>query len=145
VGQDQDACCGACGHAAEVARGGGPAPNPHPHLRFEVRPDGVPVGVEIALLEGVRAEDVPRLVIPVDRPYLALGRVPPADIVIPMSVLSRRQCGFSFSTGQAILEDLRSSCGTYVNGARVQRAALRPGDRVLVGNLVLEVRLTPPG
>lgn len=137
----EDACCGACGHAAEVAKNGGPTPNTNPHLRFPVRPDGAPVGVEIVLVEGVRAEEVARTVIPVDKPYLVLGRTPPADIVIPMVVLSRRQCGFSFATGEAVIEDLQSTCGTYVNGEAVRRAALRPGDQVRVGDLVLEVRI----
>lgn len=58
-------------------------------------------------------------VVPITKPYLVLGRTPPADLVVDMSVLSRRQSGFDFSSGEVVVEDLRSNCGTYVNGAQV--------------------------
>lgn len=78
---------------------------------------------------------------PVDKAYLVLGRAPPADVVVPMPVLSRRQCAFDFSSGEIVVEDLNSACGTYVNGERTGRAALRAGDEVSMGDLVIEVRL----
>lgn len=134
-------CCGACGHAAEVALAGGPPPNPNPHLRVELGPGGVPRGVELVLRSMRGGETGAPATVRVDRPYLVLGRTPPADVVVPMPVLSRRQCGFDFSTGEVVVEDLQSACGTYVNGAQVRRAALRAGDQVSMGDLVVEVRL----
>jgi hypothetical protein len=134
-------CCGACGHAAAVALAGGPPPNPNPHLRVPLDPAGVPRGAHLVLwteLSGVAGE--PRIV-PVNKPYLILGRTRPADVVVPMAILSRRQCAFDFSTGEAVVEDLESACGTYVNGAQVRRAALRAGDRVTMADLVIEVRV----
>lgn len=78
---------------------------------------------------------------PVEKARLVLGRTPPADVVVPMDVLSRRQCAFDFSTGEVVVEDLDSACGTYVNGGLVRRAALRGGDEVSMGDLVIELRV----
>jgi pSer/pThr/pTyr-binding forkhead associated (FHA) protein len=54
---------------------------------------------------------------------------------------ARRQCGFDFSSGEVVVEDLDSSCGTYVNGALVRRAALRAGDEVSMAELVIQVQV----
>ena len=41
----------------------------------------------------------------------------------------------------AVLEDLKSTNGTYVNGQRVAGAVrLRPGDRIQIGHVVLEYK-----
>jgi pSer/pThr/pTyr-binding forkhead associated (FHA) protein len=127
-------CCGACGHAAEVAAAGGPAPNPNPHLRVSLDAGGVPRGV---MLE-VRTPHGTELV-PVRKGYVVLGRTAPADVVVGLFTLSRRQCGFDFSSGEVVVEDLDSACGTYVNGAQTSRAALRAGDEVSAGDLVVRV------
>jgi len=134
-------CCGACGHAAEVARAGGPAPNHNPHLRVELGADGVPRGVVLVLWKGRGDERGEPRIVPVEKACLVLGRTPPADVVVPMDVLSRRQCSFDFSTEEVVVEDLDSGCGTYVNGGQVRRAALRAGDEVSMGDLVIEVRV----
>jgi hypothetical protein len=129
-------CCGACGHAAEVMRAGGPAPNEGPHLRVDLAPDGTPRGAALILREGDREPKI----VPVDKPRVVLGRTPPADVVVPMAVLSRRQCAFDFSSGEVFVEDLESTCGTYVNDEQVAKRALRSGDQVRAGDLIIEVR-----
>lgn len=132
--------CGASGHAAEVARAGGSAPGPNPHLQVELDAEGVPLGMELVLFSSCGGEGEAPRIVPVNKPYLVLGRTPPADVVVPLPVLSRRQCGFDFRSGEVVVEDLQSASGTYVNGEHVRRAALRAGDRVTIGDLVVEVR-----
>lgn len=133
------ACCGACGHAAEVARAGGAAPNDNPHLTFARDADGVPVGATLVLRRGNRPEEV----IPVQKARVIVGRTEGADIVVPDDVLSRRQCAFDFSTGEVVIQDLNSTCGTYVNGESVGYGggrALRAGDVVSMANVQFELR-----
>ena len=129
-------CCGACGHAAQVAAAGGPAPNDNPHLRVSLGPDGAPRGVALVL----RTPNGTTIV-PIGKGYVVVGRTPPADVVVEMPVLSRRQCGFDFSSGEVVIEDLKSACGTYVNGAQVRRAALRAGDEVSMADLVIQIQV----
>ena len=71
-------------------------------------------------------------VIPLDQPACLLGKSPTADIVIDNPYVSRRhsqivQTGDSFQ-----IEDLGSKNGTFVNGVRLQRGALKlnSGDRI---------------
>jgi pSer/pThr/pTyr-binding forkhead associated (FHA) protein len=122
----------------ELAKSGGSAPSAGEHLRVDLDGDGVPRGVSLVMTSGRGAPRVE----PVRKPYVVLGRKAPADVVINMAALSRRQCGFDFSTGEVVIEDLDSTCGTYVNGAQVRRAALRAGDEVRVGDLILHVQIT---
>jgi pSer/pThr/pTyr-binding forkhead associated (FHA) protein len=42
------------------------------------------------------------------------------------------------------VEDLGSTNGTFVNGRRVERAALAPGDQVRLGRAELMVERTVP-
>jgi hypothetical protein len=72
---------------------------------------------------------------------LTLGRSPEADVIIDDSFLSQRHASFEFRSGSWIVADLGSTNGTFLNGARLdQPARLASGDRVKLGNLVLEVR-----
>lgn len=132
------ACCGACAFAAETASAGGPAASTGAHLHVERDAGGVPRGVTLVL----RTEGEEPRRVPVGKDYLVLGRTPPADVVVEMIELSRRQCGFDFRSGEVVVEDLGSACGTYVNGAHVQRAALRAGDQVRVANLIIDVEVS---
>jgi pSer/pThr/pTyr-binding forkhead associated (FHA) protein len=81
-------------------------------------------------------------VIALDKTELVVGRTRGADVCIPDDVISRRQCRFVFRDGHVYVEDLQSTCGTYVDGAKVRSAPLRDGQRVLVGNTVFLVRQT---
>lgn len=69
-----------------------------------------------------------------------MGRAPAADFVLPTTLASRIHCRLLVSpTGILEVEDLQSTNGTFVNGARVDRAALGPGDRLRVGGVELTV------
>jgi hypothetical protein len=64
---------------------------------------------------------------------VTIGRLPDNMVVLDHpSVSSHHACVFSDGE-QCIVEDLQSTNGTFVNGRRVGRRALRNGDVVLVG------------
>jgi len=68
----------------------------------------------------------------VDR-IVTIGRLPDNTLVLDHpSVSSHHACVFTDGE-QCIVEDLQSTNGTFVNGRRVGRRALRNGDVVLVG------------
>ena len=70
---------------------------------------------------------------------LSVGRSRDSDVVLCDPEISRRHALLRFRDGKWILEDLRSRNGTAVNGIRVGRCELRPGDRLVMGGHELEV------
>jgi hypothetical protein len=65
---------------------------------------------------------------------LLLGRHPACDVVLGDLSVSRRHARLRYHDGGWTLCDLESSNGTKVNGLRVGRCALRPGDRLALGS-----------
>jgi hypothetical protein len=70
---------------------------------------------------------------------LLLGRHPSCDVVLTDSSVSRRHAHLRFHDGSWTLRDLESTNGTIVNGARVGRCSLRPGDQLVLGGERLAV------
>jgi pSer/pThr/pTyr-binding forkhead associated (FHA) protein len=63
------------------------------------------------------------------------------DIVLDDEQASRRHARVSAQGDVALLEDLGSTNGTYVNGQPIEGPrVLRPGDRIRVGLTVIELR-----
>lgn len=73
---------------------------------------------------------------------LDIGRDPSAQLSLADDTqASRRHARISIQNGQAVVEDLGSTNGTYVNDQPVQSPrALAPGDRVRIGLTVVELR-----
>ncbi|MGE5235837.1 MAG: SpoIIE family protein phosphatase [Acidobacteriota bacterium] len=71
----------------------------------------------------VRVEDQP----------LRFGRDPSCDVVIPDLTVSRRHARLGWEGDELLIEDLGSSGGTFLNGDRVQRGVVRPGDMFRLG------------
>jgi pSer/pThr/pTyr-binding forkhead associated (FHA) protein len=67
-----------------------------------------------------------------------LGRDPALDVCLDSSSVSRRHARVHIADGVAMLEDLGSKNGTFVNGRRIE-TAVRLSDRDQIG--VGEVRL----
>ena len=102
---------------------------------------------------GASAEDVG--VLPKDRAYLiviagtqvgemislkettVLGRGLEADVRLVEEKMSRKHCRLYVENGEAYIEDLRSSNGTYVNGRRIDRHKLIDGDKIQVGETTI--------
>ncbi len=59
-----------------------------------------------------------------------IGRAPDCDISIPSEEISRRHAQVKPITDGLAVEDLGSSNGTYINGARIQNGILKPGDEL---------------
>ena len=68
-----------------------------------------------------------------------LGRAAIADLVVEAPLLSRVHCRLTARADMLLVEDLRSTNGTFVNGRRVERAALGDGDRLTVGRVEFAV------
>ena len=70
-----------------------------------------------------------------------VGRHPDSDIFLDDITVSRHHCRF-FTEGPTLeVEDSGSTNGTYVNGERVDRGVLNPGDEVMIGKFHLIVAL----
>lgn len=70
---------------------------------------------------------------------MTIGRSKDCDVVLPHSTVSRRHARLGFRDGVWILQDLSSTNGTFVNGRRVARVKLEPGDGLLMGHAHLLV------
>ena len=62
-----------------------------------------------------------------------IGRLDDCDVVVDDALLSRRHCELQVTTRGAILRDLQSQNGTFLNGARVVEELVLPGDNVQIG------------
>lgn len=81
-------------------------------------------------------------------PRVVLGRGPDADIVLTDEEISQRHAAVQFVAGGFRVIDLGSTNGIGVNGDIVQAQELEHGDRLQLGQhvlqLVLEKRDAPP-
>jgi DNA-binding NtrC family response regulator len=66
------------------------------------------------------------------------------DLRIPDRGVSKRHAQLRIRGGLFVLKDLASTNGTFVNGARIGRAYLSPGDIVTVGTCRLRFGQRPP-
>ena len=73
---------------------------------------------------------------------LVIGRLPECAVVLDDTNISRRHAQVALDDGAVVVTDLGSTNGTFVNGRRVTRATVRPGDEITVGisRLRVEVR-----
>jgi pSer/pThr/pTyr-binding forkhead associated (FHA) protein len=102
--------------AARIRRG------THHRVRFEVRfPDGAPHEVE---LQG-------RLVV--------VGRDPSCDLVLHDVKCSRRHAVVEAGPDGIVIRDTGSANGVFVNDQKVERAPLKTGDTVRLGDSVVKV------
>jgi two-component system, NtrC family, sensor kinase len=68
---------------------------------------------------------------------IVLGRDPHCDIPVADHEVSRQHAAIVFEDGQAVIEDLSSSNGTFVNGRRIVRHVLQASDRLQLGRSLL--------
>ena len=79
------------------------------------------------------------------------GRLPECDVMIDDGLVSRMHARISVRDDSVVVEDLHSTNGVYVNGARITHSALlREGDRLLLGTTEIslfearpDARVTP--
>ena len=80
----------------------------------------------------------PAAIVPIDTDSLSVGRSRQADLRFDVDGVSRMHARIVRSAPGAInLVDLGAKNGTFVNGAKIDIAALHHGDRIQIGPVVL--------
>ena len=67
-----------------------------------------------------------------------IGRDQAAELWLPENAVSRRHARIDYVEGSWTIADLESRNGTFVQGARVDLAALAPGDVVRIGDALFK-------
>jgi pSer/pThr/pTyr-binding forkhead associated (FHA) protein len=81
--------------------------------------------------------------IPLLKPHLVVGRRENCDIVLRFGNVSGQHCELSLDRGWWFVKDSNSQNGTRVNGLRVSKKRLDPGDRLTIARNDYEVRYSP--
>ncbi len=68
-----------------------------------------------------------------------IGRAHGADLIVDAPLVSRVHCRLETGGDSLDVIDLSSTNGTFVNDTRIERIALKPGDRLRVGRVELTV------
>ena len=76
-----------------------------------------------------------------DGDWIVIGRGRKADLALAEVTISRAHAAVGFDADGFFVEDLRSTNGTLVNGARVARQVLKNDDEIQMGKLRLGVTL----
>ncbi|HTK38136.1 MAG TPA: FHA domain-containing protein [Pyrinomonadaceae bacterium] len=74
-----------------------------------------------------------------DKKELAIGRDDRNDIKLDGLQISNRHARLIRSGDSVVVDDLNSTNGVYLNGTRVSRTAIQPGDSVSIGSFVIQV------
>jgi hypothetical protein len=82
---------------------------------------------------------------PLEKNRIVIGRSKDCDIEISDQNVSRRHAEIRQEGAAHWVVDLGSTNGTEVNGRRLKRAKLRPGDTITVGSSELVFRREPEG
>jgi pSer/pThr/pTyr-binding forkhead associated (FHA) protein len=103
------------------------------------RPDApVPPGGSLCVLRGFYEG----LEVALDRDWVVVGRGRGADVVLAEPTISRAHAAIGWERDEGFfVQDLGSTNGTLVNGARQERARLKSGDEIQMGKLRLKVTL----
>jgi hypothetical protein len=89
----------------------------------------------------------PMLVLPdgtsltVSHAPIVIGRLPECSVVLGDTNVSRRHAQVALEEGTVVVTDLGSTNGTFLNGRRVTRATVRPGDELTIGTSRLRVEV----
>lgn len=78
-------------------------------------------------------------VYPLEADEIVIGRKSDADIIFAFPSVSRQHAKLIKGKEGYSIIDLHSTYGTYVNGQRVKRHELHPGDRVCLGRNQIEL------
>jgi hypothetical protein len=70
-----------------------------------------------------------------------IGSSPPCEILLQDEGIEDRHASIRFSSNQWTLTDLDSEGGTFLNGKRIYRHELKDGDKIMVGNSLLRIKM----
>lgn len=68
-----------------------------------------------------------------------IGRQLGNTVVLPSNQVSKKHCVLVASDGKVIVQDNGSANGTFINGMMAKTKAIQPGDRIGVGEYILEL------
>jgi pSer/pThr/pTyr-binding forkhead associated (FHA) protein len=74
-----------------------------------------------------------------DKKELTIGRDDRNDIKLDGLQISNRHARLLRSGDSVVIDDLNSTNGVYLNGTRVSRTSIQPGDAVSIGSFVIQV------
>lgn len=116
------------------------------NMRRGGRRTGLPTAVRMALSRFIRPagdDTATPVLLGLDwsgaQGELVIGRNRACDVVLEHLSVSRQHARLVFRDAKWILHDLESTNGSVVNGTRVGRCELRPGDHLLLGDAHLTV------
>ena len=81
----------------------------------------------------VNASGHPRLNYKLGDEEAVIGRTEDNQIVLPFTNVSRHHAAVFKSGEDFVIEDKGSTNGSYVNGVKIARCALRPNDLIQIG------------
>jgi predicted component of type VI protein secretion system len=81
--------------------------------------------------------------IPLLRPSLTVGRRESCDIVLRFSNVSGQHCQLTMEGGYWFIQDMNSQNGTKVNGSRIVRKRLDPGDLLSMAKHKYTIKYSP--
>lgn len=81
--------------------------------------------------------------IPLLKKQLMIGRRESCDVVLRFANVSAHHCEMSLESGYWFVKDLNSRNGTRVNGYRVTRRRIDPGDSLHIGKHQYEMQYSP--
>src|SRR3954447_26332215 len=100
---------------------------PQPAASLAAAPDAAPASLVVADPGGHRTR------VPIDRLPFQIGRQPESHLILRDSRVSRAHARIVREGGDYVLEDCSSRHGTFLNGERITRSALRNSDRIEFG------------
>ncbi|HZU97759.1 MAG TPA: FHA domain-containing serine/threonine-protein kinase [Planctomycetota bacterium] len=92
--------------------------------------------VYLKIISGIGQGQV--LPVPNEQP-ITIGRSSQASFAFDDAMLSRKHCQVECRGALCRITDLDSRNGTYVNGQRISAVLIKPGDRIKIGSLLMEV------
>lgn len=81
--------------------------------------------------------------IPLVRDHLTLGRRQSCDIWLRFANVSGVHCELVFTDGRWVIRDLKSTNGVKVNGKKVAKRVLQPGDKISIAQRHYTIQYTP--
>jgi predicted component of type VI protein secretion system len=82
--------------------------------------------------------------IPLIRDQMSLGRRETCDVHLPFPNVSGIHCELTYKQGYWFIQDSGSTNGIKVNGTKVHRRALSPGDTITIAKRTYRIEYTPP-
>ncbi|MCP4607351.1 MAG: FHA domain-containing protein [Planctomycetes bacterium] len=70
-----------------------------------------------------------------------IGRRHDCDLCIPLKTVSRKHCQFNQNKETISIRDLGSRSGTFLNGKRIDEAAVKAGDYIRIGPVIFGLQI----